>query len=118
MAEYFNGIKLQQLRKRHGWSLQKLADITGSSKSYMWELENSKEANPGGHKLCIIAAALNTPAPYFYDMCEITKSDLEVLATNIMHLTGDLVSKRIGTELLTKAECVQYTKRGDNDQSN
>jgi len=34
------GEKLRRLRKEKGYSLDKLAELSGSSKSYMWELEN------------------------------------------------------------------------------
>ena len=36
------GKKIQRLRKEKGLTLEQLADLTDSSKSYIWELENQK----------------------------------------------------------------------------
>lgn len=35
---------LKEYRKRRSYTLQKLADCVGSSKSYIWELENKKSS--------------------------------------------------------------------------
>lgn len=92
MSKKFNGRKLKELRKLHNLSLQHLADMTGSSKSYIWELESDKDINPSGYKVCLFATCLNVPAPYFYDMVEIDTGELNILATQIIHLVSGLMT--------------------------
>ena len=43
--------KLKQLRTKKGYSLDELAKLSGSSKSYLWELENRPERKPSAEKL-------------------------------------------------------------------
>ena len=40
------GEKIQKLRKKKGFTLEKLAELTNSSKSYIWELENKNPPRP------------------------------------------------------------------------
>jgi transcriptional regulator with XRE-family HTH domain len=47
--------------------LDDLAQATGSSKSYMWEIENKDVARPSGEKLNKIAAALGVTPEYLLD---------------------------------------------------
>jgi transcriptional regulator with XRE-family HTH domain len=54
------GDKLRALRKQEGLSLDRLAALTNSSKSYLWELENREIPLPSGEKLAALADALNT----------------------------------------------------------
>lgn len=62
------GEKLRRLRKEKGYSLDKLADLTGSSKSYLWELENKKNlSRPSAEKLAKIADCLDTTIEYLLD---------------------------------------------------
>lgn len=57
------GEKLRALRKQKKISLEQLAELTDSSKSYMWELENKDAPNPSIDKISKIAAVLEvTPA--------------------------------------------------------
>ena len=53
------GDKIRAARKALKLSLEDLAEKVSSSKSYMWELENRDEPNPGADLLMRIAAALN-----------------------------------------------------------
>jgi transcriptional regulator with XRE-family HTH domain len=59
--------KLKELRKKKGWSLDELARLTGSSKSYLWELENRDERKPSAEKLVEIARVLDTTSDYLVD---------------------------------------------------
>ena len=47
MNEQFNKIpfssKIKKLRKEKGFSLEQLAKLTGSSKSYIWEIEKDED---------------------------------------------------------------------------
>ena len=40
------GEKIRTLRKEKGYTLEKLAELTDSSKSYIWELENKSPPRP------------------------------------------------------------------------
>ena len=62
---YFNRQLMKCRRKQRGLTLQALANKAGSSKSYIWELEN-KRCDPSGLKLCLISRALETPMEMFY----------------------------------------------------
>lgn len=53
------GNKIHSRRTELKLSLDQLAAITDSSKSYVWELENRDDPNPSADKLAKIAAALN-----------------------------------------------------------
>ena len=52
------GEKLRRLRKKKGYTLDKLAELTDSSKSYIWELEKKKPPRPSGEKISRIAVCL------------------------------------------------------------
>lgn len=71
------GEKLRKLRKAKGFTLESLADATESSKSYIWELENSDVARPSAEKLTRIASVLDTIPEFFIDddRTEATASD-------------------------------------------
>lgn len=47
------GEKLRELRKQRGLTLDKLADLAGLSKSYLWELENRESQRPSAEKLTV-----------------------------------------------------------------
>ena len=57
-------------RKDKGYSLDKLAELTESSKSYIWELENRDTRKPSGEKLTRIARALEVTTDYLLDDSE------------------------------------------------
>jgi len=52
------GAKINRLRKEKKYTLEKLAELTDSSKSYIWELENKAPPRPSAEKLSIIAKKL------------------------------------------------------------
>src|ERR1700728_1030317 len=58
------GEKIRLLRKKKGYSLDKLAQLTESSKSYIWELENKNPPRPSADKLGTIARALGVTLDY------------------------------------------------------
>ncbi len=51
--------RIRDLRKKKGYTLDQLAELSKSSKSYIWELENKDPPRPSGEKLALIAAALD-----------------------------------------------------------
>ena len=61
------GEKLRKHRQEKGFSLDKLAEITDSSKSYLWELENRDTRKPSAEKLTKIAEALSVTTDYLLD---------------------------------------------------
>ena len=61
------GEKLRELRKERGLTLEKLADLAGLSKSYLWELENRESQRPSAEKLTALADALGVAATYFLE---------------------------------------------------
>lgn len=61
------GTKINELRRGKGLTLEQLAEATGSSKSYMWEIENKDVARPSAEKLDRIATALGVTADYLMD---------------------------------------------------
>lgn len=64
------GDKIRELRKAKGLTLEQLGDATGSSKSYIWELENRSPPRPSIDKIAKIAAVLGVTADYLADQTE------------------------------------------------
>lgn len=58
------GDKIRTLRKQKKLSLERLAELTDSSKSYMWELENKDSPNPSAEKIAKIAAELEVTTEF------------------------------------------------------
>ena len=58
------GDKIHRLRKEKGYTLEKLGEITESSKSYIWELENKNPPRPSADKIAKIASALGVTSDY------------------------------------------------------
>ena len=61
------GNKIRDLRKAKGYTLEKLAELTESSKSYIWELENKQPPRPSADKIDKIARVLGVTAEYLVD---------------------------------------------------
>ena len=61
------GRKVRDLRQEKGLTLDQLAQATGSSKSYIWEIENTPGARPSGEKLNRIAAVLGVTPEFLAD---------------------------------------------------
>jgi transcriptional regulator with XRE-family HTH domain len=62
------GEKIRRLRKEKGMTLDGLAEASGSSKSYIWELENSNDPlRPSAEKLQKIADALGQTVEFLID---------------------------------------------------
>lgn len=58
------GEKIRTLRKQKGFTLDRLAELADSSKSYIWELENKNPPRPSGEKVAKIAQALGVTPDY------------------------------------------------------
>lgn len=61
------GEKIRVERKRLKLTLDQLAERSGSSKSYIWELENRPVVRPSAEKISKIAEVLNVTAEYLLD---------------------------------------------------
>jgi transcriptional regulator with XRE-family HTH domain len=59
------GMKIRELRNGKGYTLDELAALSESSKSYIWELENKNPPRPSAQKLAKIAKALDVTMDYF-----------------------------------------------------
>jgi transcriptional regulator with XRE-family HTH domain len=69
------GSRIRTLRLRKGLTLDQLAEKSGTSKSYLWELENKDPPRPSAEKLDLIAKALEVTVDYF--MGSDTPEDLQ-----------------------------------------
>ncbi len=61
------GTKIKELRDKKKYTLEKLAELTGSSKSYIWELENKAPPRPSAEKISKIAFHLGVTIEYLLD---------------------------------------------------
>ena len=61
------GEKIKRHRQEKGYSLDKMAELTDTSKSYLWEIENRDTRKPSGEKLAKIAEALSVTTDYLLD---------------------------------------------------
>ena len=61
------GDRIRAIRKEKGLTLDKLAQLTESSKGYIWELENKDPPRPSAEKLSKIAEKLGTTMQYLLD---------------------------------------------------
>ncbi|MBX9944833.1 MAG: helix-turn-helix domain-containing protein [Reyranella sp.] len=69
------GDRVRELRRKKGLTLEALAERVGSSKSYMWEIENKDVARPSAEKLHLIAIALDTTTDYLIIADDVTEAD-------------------------------------------
>src|ERR1700732_987948 len=66
------GEKIRRLRKEQGYTLEKLAELSESSKSYIWKIEIKNPPRPSSDKIAKIAAVLGVTADYLVDSREST----------------------------------------------
>lgn len=69
------GKKIRQLRKEKGYTLDKLAELSESSKSYIWELENKDPPRPSAEKVAKIAGVLGVTADYLMNKSQKVPSE-------------------------------------------
>jgi transcriptional regulator with XRE-family HTH domain len=79
MATTILGEKIYKERKRLKLTLEQLAEKSGSSKSYIWELENRPVVRPSADKLSKIADVLGVTVEFLVDDSkqELTTSDTD-----------------------------------------
>lgn len=61
------GEKIRRLRQGRRYSLDQLAELAETSKSYLWELENRDTANPTMDKVAKIARVLGVTPEFLLD---------------------------------------------------
>lgn len=61
------GEKLRKLRKENGFTLDQLAEKSGMSKSYLWELENRESQRPSAEKLTALSDVFGVGSSYFIE---------------------------------------------------
>ena len=71
------GERIKELRTGKGLTLEQLAQATGSSKSYIWELENKDPPRPSAEKLSEIATSLGVTVDYLIGRDEQTLAQAE-----------------------------------------
>lgn len=77
MSEIF-GEKLRTRRIEKGLTLEALAEKIGSTKAYVWQLENKKPAKPSGELLLKLANVLDISAEYLIDDSVSTPTERQV----------------------------------------
>lgn len=70
------GERLRQARKESKLTLDQLGEKLGSSKAYVWQLENKTDANPSGDLLMKLCSALGKPPSYFLEATSDRADDL------------------------------------------
>ncbi|HEJ9418601.1 TPA: helix-turn-helix transcriptional regulator, partial [Proteus mirabilis] len=71
------GERIRKYRTDKGLSLEELANMVGSTKSYIWEIEKKPEIKPSADLISKIASALNVTIDAL--MNEDTKNDQDVV---------------------------------------
>ena len=71
------GKRIKELRISKCLTLDKLAELTGSSKSYIWELENKNPPRPSAEKLSAIAESLGVTVDYLFGRIDQSLADAE-----------------------------------------
>lgn len=69
------GDKIRSLRKKRGLTLDKLAEMSDSSKSYIWALESKSPPRPSAEKISNIAEALGVSSEFLLNEKLSTPSD-------------------------------------------
>lgn len=77
MSEKF-GEKLRKLRTSKNMTLEDLAEVVGSSKAYVWQLENKKNAKPSAELLLKIANHFSESPEFLLDDAQEGPSDRNV----------------------------------------
>lgn len=69
--------KVREERERLGFSLEQLGAKIGSTKGYMWELENKASVRPSAEKVFALAKAFGCSPDYLMDETGKIKRDVE-----------------------------------------
>jgi transcriptional regulator with XRE-family HTH domain len=78
------GERVRKLREDHGFTLRQLGDKIGTSKSYVWQIENKEHPNPSANVVLDIARIFGV-SPYYLihdDLPEQSKNIEDVILIN------------------------------------
>lgn len=85
--------RLRDTRGALGFTLQQVADGSGLTKSYVWELEKGSVANPTVRAVWSLAGALGVTPAYLIGLDD-KKSDLDPLAIKIAAIIKTEIERR------------------------
>lgn len=97
------GEKIRTERKRLKLTLDELAEKTGSSKSYIWELENRPVIRPSAEKISKIAEVFGVTVEFLIDDEAITQTKSQVDEVFFRRIGGLDEIKRAQLEKFLKA---------------
>lgn len=103
------GDKIRKLRKDKGLTLDALAELSGASKSYIWELENKNPPRPSAEKLSKIAESLGTTMEFLLD------TEGNVMQEDATHAHFFREYKRLDTKAQEKIRKMVEMWREDDD---
>lgn len=69
------GGRIRELRKKQNMTLEELAQKIGSSKGYIWELENKPDAKPSAEKLQDVAKALKSTIDFLMAVGDVSEEE-------------------------------------------
>lgn len=95
------GARIRELREAHNFTLRQLAERIGSSKAYVWQLENRDHPNPSANIVLDIARVFNV-SPYYLindNMSEDTNRFDEIVLINKINSLGN-TDKKIVAEMV------------------
>lgn len=101
------GKRLKTLREARGLSVQALAEASGVSAPYLWQIENGRKSNPSGQALRRLATALGTT------VAELLGEPLEIPEKTVSSLPPALrrLVRRRGKALDMRQEDVEMLRR-------
>lgn len=96
------GEKIRAERKRLKLTLEDIAEKTGSSKSYIWELENNASANPSIEKIVKIAEVVGVTVDFLLrdDAVNMESADYEKV----------LFKRIIGLDAVKRSQLEKFLK--------
>jgi len=92
--------RIKARRKQLRMTLQEVADLIGTSKAYMWELENKKASNLSADKAYELTKALDTTIEYLLGKDIETDGDM----LNRLGMNGELWAKEMHKRFPTVPE--------------
>lgn len=97
------GEKIRAERKRLKLTLDELAEKTGSSKSYIWELENRPVVRPSAEKISKIADVFGVTVEFLLDDEKLTLTESDVNQVFFRRVTQLDTTKRAQLEKFLNA---------------
>lgn len=106
MSEIF-GEKLRAQRLKRGHTLESLAEEVGSTKAYIWQLENKRPARPSADLLLKIARVLDVSPDFLIDDQATEDSQRQLVDALARRIKGKNLSQSDIQRLFKIAEMMQ-----------